>query len=178
MKQFYRFYEADIGTDGGTPPAPEEPNESGKDKVVFTAEQQAKLDELIDKAFARGAAKAAKEAEEKAAREKQTDEERLAADRAALETEKARFKVQAALSKEGYTVDDDTDSALVGLFAAAPDVIEGNLTALKKLIDAKVNQEVDKRLQGAQQPTPKSGEKDCTVGDIINGTFRKAVAKN
>lgn len=171
QRMFYRFYEADSGAEGGTPPE----GESGKDKVAFTPEQQAKLDELIDKAFARGAAKAAKEAkdaEEKAAKEKQTESEKLAAERAALESEKARLKIQAALSKAGYSVDEQTDSALVGLFAAAPEALEGNLAAMKKLIDITVNREVDKRLQGAPQPTPQSGKDGETVGDAINGLFR------
>ncbi len=163
------FYEANDGANGATPPD----TGADGDKSVFTPEQQAKINALIDKAFAKGAAKAAKEAEEKAAREKQTEAERLAADRAALETEKARLKVQSALSKEGYTLDDDTDSVLIGLFAAAPDAIDGNLAALKKLIDAKVNREVDKRLKGTGQPAPQNGNKGETVGDTINGLFRK-----
>lgn len=168
-----QFFEADSGVGTGGEPAPVAETESGE-KAAFTPEQQAKIDELIHKAFAKGAARAAKEAE----REKQTEAERLASDRAALETEKARFKVQTELTKAGFTVDDETDSAIVGLFAALPDALEGNLTALKKLIDAKVNQEVDKRLKGTTQPPPQSGEKDATVGDTINGVFRRAVAKN
>lgn len=171
-KNVRRFYEADNGASGGTPPVPPDTGADG-DKAVFTPEQQTKIDALIDKAFAKGAAKAAKEAEEKAAREKQTEAERLAADRAALENEKARLKVQSALSKEGYTVDGDTDSALIGMLAAVPDALEGNIAALKKLIDAKVNQEVDKRLKGAGQPSPQNGNKGETVGDTINGLFRK-----
>lgn len=167
-KTFNRFYEADSGNAGGTP------TETGEGaEITFTPEQQAKIDALIAKSFAKGAAKAAKEAEDKATREKQTEAERLAADRAALETEKARFKVQAALTKEGFTLDDETDSAIVGLFAAAPDALDGNLAALKKLIEAKTNQAVDKRLQSAQQPAPTSGETGATVGDTINGLFRK-----
>lgn len=167
-KTFNRFYEADSGNAGG---APTETGEGAE--ITFTPEQQAKIDALIAKSFAKGAAKAEKDAEEKAAREKQTEAERLAADRAALETEKARFKVQAALTKEGFTLDDETDSAIVGLFAAAPDALDGNLAALKKLIEAKTNQAVDKRLQSAQQPAPTSGETGATVGDTINGLFRK-----
>jgi len=166
-KTFNRFYEADSGNAGGAP------TETGEGtEITFTPEQQAKIDALIAKSFAKGAAKAGKEAEEKAAREKQSEAERLAADRAALETEKARFKVQSVLAKEGFTVDDETDSAIVGLFAA-PRAVVVNIAALKKLIEAKTNQAVDKRLQGAKQPAPKSGETGATVGDTINGLFRK-----
>lgn len=168
-----RLFDAEGGASGGDGTTTES---AGENDVVFTPEQQAKVDALIAKSYAKGAAKAAKEAEDKAAREKQTEAERIAADRAALETEKAKFKVQAALTKEGYTVDEETDSALIGLFAAAPDALDGNLAALKKLIDFRVNQEVDKRLQGATQPTPTSGEKDKTVGDTINSVFRRTVA--
>lgn len=173
-KKFQWFYAADDGangTNGHTPPEP--PTQGANEDPVFTPEQQAKIDALIDKAFAKGAAKAAKEAEEKAAREKQTEAERLAADRAALESEKAQIKVQAVLSKAGYTVDDQTDTALIGLFAAAPDAVETNVAALKKLIDAKVNQEVDKRLKGVGTVAPQSGKNEVTVSDTINGLFRK-----
>lgn len=169
-----RFYAADDGANGGAGGTnPPEPPEGGNDDPVFTPEQQAKIDALIDKAFAKGAAKAAKEAEAKAAREKQTEAERLAADRAELEAEKARLRAETILSKEGFVLGEkETDSALIGLFASAPDATESNLAALKKLIDAKVNQEVDKRLKGAGAPAPKSGEKGHTIGDTINGLFR------
>lgn len=174
-KKFQRFYEANDGAGanggGGTPL--DMAGQGGSEDPVFTPEQQAKISSLIDKAFAKGAAKAAKEAEEKAAREKQTESERIAADRAALEAEKAQIKAQAALSKAGYSVDDDTDSALVGLLAVAPDAVESNIAALKKLIDAKVNQEVDKRLKGAGTAAPQSGKNNVTVSDTINGLFRK-----
>lgn len=168
--QFKRFYDADESSASGDNPTPPEGNKD--DEPAFTEKQQAKIDALIDKAFAKGAAKAAKEAEEKAAREKQTEAERLAADRAALEAEKARLKAQTALSKEGYSVDDETDSAIIGLFAAAPEALEGNVAALKKLIEAKVNKEVDKRLKTTLQPTPASGGNNVSVGDTINGLFR------
>lgn len=169
-----RFYEANSGVNGGAggETLPSTPEGAGEESV-FTPEQQAKITALIDKAFARGAAKAAKEAEAKAAREKQTEAERLAADRAELEAEKARLKAQTILSKEGYITGEDSDSALIGLFATAPDAAESNLTALKKLIDAKVNQEVDKRLKGAGTPAPTSGDNSITVSDTINGLFRK-----
>ncbi|MCI8459434.1 MAG: hypothetical protein HFE46_07205 [Clostridia bacterium] len=173
-KKLQRFYAADDGANGGsggTPPEPPAPTPN--EESVFTPEQQAKIDALIDKAFAKGAAKAAKEAEQKAEREKQTEAERLAADRAALKTEKAQLKVQAALAKEGYTVDEETDTALVGLFAVAPDAVESNIAALKKLLDAKVNQEVDKRLKGVGAAAPQSGKNEVTVGDTINSLFRK-----
>ena len=130
-KTLHPMYEAESGGAGGAP-APEEKDPAGDDKAVFTPEQQAKIDELIGKAFAKGAAKAAKEAEEKTAREKQTEAERLAADRAALETEKAKLKAQALLSKSGYALGDDTDEAIAGLFAAVPDAAEDNIAALKK----------------------------------------------
>ncbi len=169
--QFKRYYDADEGDASGGNPTPPE---GGKDdEPAFTEKQQAKIDALIDKAFAKGAAKAAKEAEEKAAREKQTEAERLAADRAALEAEKARLKVQTVLSKEGFAVDDDTDAAIISLFAAAPDALEGNIAAFKKLINATVNREVDKRLKTTPQPAPTSGGNDVSVGDTINGLFRK-----
>ena len=171
-KTLHPMYEAENGGAGGTPAPGGDERLGGDDKAVFTPEQQAKIDELIGKAFAKGAAKAAKEAEEKAAREKQTEAERLAADRAALETEKAKLKARALLSKSGYTLGDDTDEAIAGLFASAPDAAEDNVAALKKLIDAKVKEEVDKRLKGAGQPAPKSGDNDVTVGDAINGLFR------
>lgn len=171
-KTLHPMYEAENGGAGGTPAPEGTKDPSGDDKAVFTQEQQAKIDELIGKAFAKGAAKAAKEAEEKAAREKQTEAERLAADRAALETEKAKLKARALLSKSGYALGDDTDEAIAGLFASAPDAAEDNVAALKKLIDAKVKEEVDKRLKGAGQPAPKSGDNDVTVGDAINGLFR------
>ena len=171
-KTLHPMYEAENGGAGGTPSPEGTKDPTGDDKAVFTPEQQAKIDELIGKAFAKGAAKAAKEAEEKAAREKQTEAERLAADRAALETEKAKLKAQALLSKSGYALGDDTDEAIAGLFASAPDAAEDNVAALKKLIDAKVKEEVDKRLKGAGQPAPKSGDNDVTVGDAINGLFR------
>lgn len=171
-KTLHPMYEAENGGAGGTPAPEGTKDPTGDDKAVFTPEQQAKIDELIGKAFAKGAAKAAKEAEEKAAREKQTEAERLAADRAALETEKAKLKARALLSKSGYTLGDDTDEAIAGLFASAPDAAEDNVAALKKLIDAKVKEEVDKRLKGAGQPAPKSGDNDVTVGDAINGLFR------
>ena len=130
-KTLHPMYEAESGGAGGAP-APEGKDPAGDDKAVFTPEQQAKIDELIGKAFAKGAAKAAKEAEEKTAREKQTEAERLAADRAALETEKAKLKAQALLSKSGYALGDDTDEAIAGLFAAVPDAAEDNIAALKK----------------------------------------------
>ncbi len=130
-KTLHPMYEAESGGAGGAP-APEGKDPAGDDKAVFTPEQQAKIDELIGKAFAKGAAKAAKEAEEKAAREKQTEAERLAADRATLETEKAKLKAQALLSKSGYALGDDTDEAMAGLFAAVPDAAEDNIAALKK----------------------------------------------
>lgn len=171
-KTLHPMYEAENGGAGGTPSPEGTKDPTGDDKAVFTPEQQAKIDELIGKAFAKGAAKAAKEAEEKAAREKQTEAERLAADRAALETEKAKLKARALLSKSGYALGDDTDEAIAGLFASAPDAAEDNVAALKKLIDAKVKEEVDKRLKGAGQPAPKSGDNDVTVGDAINGLFR------
>ena len=171
-KTLHPMYEAESGGAGGAPAPEGTKDPAGDDKAVFTPEQQAKIDELIGKAFAKGAAKAAKEAEEKAAREKQTEAERLAADRAALETEKAKLKAQALLSKSGYALGDDTDEAIAGLFAAVPDAAEDNIAALKKLIDAKVKEEVDKRLKGAGQPAPKSGDNDVTVGDAINGLFR------
>lgn len=171
-KTLHPMYEAESGGAGGAPAPEGTKDPAGDDKAVFTPEQQAKIDELIGKAFAKGAAKAAKEAEEKAAREKQTEAERLAADRAALETEKAKLKAHALLSKSGYTLGDDTDEAIAGLFASAPDAAEDNVAALKKLIDAKVKEEVDKRLKGAGQPAPKSGDNDVTVGDAINGLFR------
>lgn len=56
----------------------------------------------------------------------------MAADRAALETEKAKLKAQALLSKSGYALGDDTDEAIAGLFAAVPDAAEDNIAALKK----------------------------------------------
>ena len=173
-----RFYEADNGANGGASAEvqPVTSNGAGED-AVFTPEQQAKIDALIDKAFARGAAKAAKEAEAKALREKQTEAEKLAADRAELEAEKAKIKVQGLFSKEGLLIADDIDSALVGLFATAPDVAESNLAMLKKLINTKVNQEVDKRLKATGASTPISGEKDVTVGDAINGMLRKNIKK-
>lgn len=130
-KTLHPMYEAESGGAGGAP-APEGKDPAGDDKAVFTPEQQAKIDELIGKAFAKGAAKAAKEAEEKTAREKQTEAERLAADRATLETEKAKLKAQALLSKSGYALGDDTDEAIAGLFAAVPDAAEDNIAALKK----------------------------------------------
>ena len=170
--KFNRFYEADNGVNGGGGTPPEETHEGGE-KAVFTPEQQAKIDMLIDKAFAKGAAKAAKEAEEKAAREKQTEAEKLAADRAAFEAEKARLKVETLLTKEGLMLEGDDNDVLIGLFAATPDAAENNLAAFKKLVERKVNEEVDKRLKGAGQPTPKSGEHSATVGDTINGLFRK-----
>ena len=123
------MYEAESGGAGGAPAPEGTKDPAGDDKAVFTPEQQAKIDELIGKAFAKGAAK---EAEEKAAREKQTEAERLAADRAALETEKAKLKAHALLSKSGYSLGDDTDEAMAGLFAAVPDAAEDNIAALKK----------------------------------------------
>ena len=177
-----RLYAADDGANGGAgtePPEGENKPEGEKEEPVFTPEQQAKIDALIDKAFAKGSAKATKEAEAKAAREKQTEAERLAADRAEFEAEKARLKAQAILTKEGYVLgEEETDSALIGLFALAPDAAEGNLAALKKLIAEKVNQEVDKRLKGAGQPKPQSGDKGATVGDTINGLFRRTNNQN
>lgn len=169
-----QFLAADDGAGSGAgtpPPTPTDGGNSGAgENEVFTPEQQAQIEALINKAYAKGAAKAAKAAE----REKQTEAEKLAADRAELEAEKARLKAQTVLSKEGYVLGDEaTDSALIGLFATAPDAAEGNLAALKKLIDVKVNQEVDKRLRSAGQPAPQSGDKDVTVGDAINGLFRK-----
>lgn len=174
-----RFFAADDGaTSGGAgsgagtpPPTPTDGGNSGEGtNEVFTPEQQAQIEALINKAYAKGAAKAAKAAE----REKQTEAEKLAADRAELEAEKARLKAQTILSKEGYVLgEEETDSALIGLFAAVPDAADSNIAALKKLIDAKVNQEVDKRLKAAGQPKPQSGDKGGTVGDTINGLFRK-----
>ncbi len=131
-KTLHPMYEAESGGAGGAPAPEGTKDPSGDDKAVFTPGQQAKIDERIGKAFAKGAAKAAKEAEEKAAREKQTEAERLAADRAALETEKAKLKAQALLSKSGYALGDDTDETIAGLFAAVPDAAEDNIAALKK----------------------------------------------
>lgn len=168
-----KLFAADDGAGAGGATLPPEPNEGGNDgnvgegeKEVFTPEQQAQIESLIKKAYAKGAAKAGKEAK--------TEAEKLAADRAELEAEKARLKAQTVLSKEGYVLgDDEADAALIGLFATAPDAAEGNLAALKKLIDAKVNQEVDKRLKGVVQPAPQSGDRGGTVGDTINGLFRQ-----
>ena len=172
-----RFFAADDGAGSGgetPPPEPTGGNEGEGAKASFTPEQQAEIEAMINKAYAKGAAKAAKEAEAKAAREKQTEAERLAADRAALENEKARLKAQSILAKEGYVLnEEEADEALIGLFASAPDAAEGNLAALKKLIEAKVNAEVDKRLKAAGQPKPTSGDKGGTVSDTINGLFRK-----
>ena len=167
------FFAVDDGAGSGgetQPPAPTEDGNSGDgNKELFTPEQQAHIEALINKAYAKGAAKAAKTAE----REKQTEAEKLAAERAELEAEKARLKAQNILSKNGYMLgEDEIDSALVGLFAIEPDAAETNCAALRKLIDAKVNEEVDKRLKGAKQPTPKSGDNGVTVGDAINGLFR------
>lgn len=165
-----KFFAPDDGTGSGNEPPPPANGNSGEGTPeVFTAEQQAQIEALINKAYAKGAAKAAKTAE----KEKQTEAEKLATERAELEAEKARLKAQNILSKNGYVVgDDEIDSALVGLFAIAQDAAETNCAALKKLIDAKVNEEVDKRLKGAKQPTPKSGDNGVTVGDAINGLFR------
>lgn len=173
-----RFFAEDDGAGSGAgtpPPTPTDGGNSGEgEKQTFTPEQQAAIEAMISKAYAKGAAKAAKDAEAKAVREKQTEAEKLAADRAALETEKARLKAQTILTKEGYVLgEEETDAALIGLFASAPDATEGNLAALKKLIEAKVNAEVDKRLKAAGQPKPKGGDKGDTVGDTINGLFRK-----
>ena len=170
-RKLKRLFAQDDGAgSGGETPPPEPNGNSGEiDKEVFTPEQQAQIEALINKAYAKGGAKAAKAAE----RDKQTEAEKIAAERAALEAEKARVKAQAILSKEGYVLgEEETDSALIGLFATAPDAAESNLAALKKLIDAKVNQEVDKRLKGVGQPKPKSGDKGATIGDTINGLFR------
>lgn len=164
-----KFYNVDTGADGGQPPASTNDNSGDGEELPFTPAQQAKIDALIDKAFAKGAARAAKAAE----KDKQTEADKLATDRAELEAEKARFKVQTLLSKEGYILGDDSDTALIGLFATAPDAAESNITALKKLIDAKVNEEVDKRLKSAGQSAPKSGDNSVSVGDAINGLFRK-----
>lgn len=167
--KFAKFYNADTGAEGGQPPATPTGNSGDGEEMPFTPAQQAKIDALIDKAFAKGAARAAKAAE----KDKQTEAEKLATDRAELEAEKAKFRVQALLSKEGYVLGDDTDTALIGLFAMAPDAAESNLVALKKLIETRVNQEVDKRLKSAGQPAPRSGDNSVSVGDAINGLFRK-----
>lgn len=164
-----RFFAADDGAGSGgetPPPEPTGGNEGEGAKASFTPEQQAEIEAMINKAYAKGAAKASKVVKSEA--------EKLAEDRAALEVEKARIKAQSILTKEGYVLgEEETDAALIGLFASAPDATEGNLAALKKLIEAKVNAEVDKRLKAAGQPKPKSGDKGNTVGDTINGLLRK-----
>ncbi len=51
-KTLHPMYEAESGGAGGAP-APEGKDPAGDDKAVFTPEQQAKIDELIGKAFAK-----------------------------------------------------------------------------------------------------------------------------
>lgn len=152
------------------------------DKVVFTPEQQAKIDELINKAFAKGARSAKKDVDTQAQEQVKAKDEELQAARDALEKEKASIAQERsllaatkALSRVGYVLEGNDNDLLVGMVQG--DDCESKVAALKKLIDAQVASEVSRKL-GESARVPGAGKTSTTnEGSKINDLFRQALKR-
>lgn len=161
------YYEADEGGTGGSP-AQETTTETTTEtatEVEFSPEQQAAIEKIIARVQAqekRRAEKKAQELEKKAQEQSVEKDAEIEAARNALEKEKAELikekqKVAAslALAKEGFTLDGDDNNVLVGMVSG--DDYESRVVALKKLIDAKVAAEVNRKL-GESAHVPNVGK--------------------
>lgn len=155
------------------------------DKVVFTPEQQAKIDELISKAFAKGARSGKKDADaqaQQAQEQVKAKDDELKAARDALEQEKASIakersllSASKALSKVGYVLEGDDNDLLIGMVVG--DDCESKVATLKKLIDAQVASEVSRKL-GESARVPGAGKTSTTnEGSKINDLFRQALKR-
>ena len=105
------FYDADGGAPTGDPAPSTDPTPQ-PEKVVFTPEQQAKLDELIKQAFAKGAKKAKADGDNL-----QAERDALATEKAELEKERKTLAATKALAKVGYTIEGDEGDLLVAVVA-------------------------------------------------------------
>ena len=169
---FNKVYFAADGEAGGGVETTTETTE----KVVFTPEQQAKLDELINKAFAKGARSGKKDADAQAQEQVQAKDAELQAARDALEQEKASIAKERsliaatrALSKAGYVLEGDENDLLIGMVQGED--CDSKVAALKKLIDEQVTAEVNRRLASSAH-TPSVGKTSSNGG--INDILRNA----
>jgi hypothetical protein len=169
-----KFFEApDDGKGGSDPKADPTPTDgTGKEKVLFSPEQQAKIDDLINAAFAKGAKKAAKQTET----EKLSESELLEKERAELKRQRSILEASALLNKEGFFIADDKDKhndLLAEMLASdEAEAAVKKVAAFKKLIETKVNAEVDNRLRTAKNQPPRAGSGNTTLGDTINNALR------
>ncbi len=176
------YFAADGEAGGGEATTTTETTE----KVVFTPEQQAKIDELISKAFAKGARSGKKDADaqaQQAQEQVQAKDAELQAARDALEQEKASIAKERsllaatkALSKVGLALEGEDNDLLVGMVQG--DDCESKVATLKKLIDAQVAAEVSRKLgESARVPGAGKTSTNTDEGKKINDLFRQAIKK-
>lgn len=174
---FKVMLEADNGTGDGAP-APEVEN-AGNKTVTLTQDE---VDAMIARAIAKGAKKAQKDLEkvqkagENAAsgEELSAEAERLRSEREAFEREKMELKAKTMLSGKGMALEDSELNSLVVSMLCDKDekVAERKLTALEKLIEQRVNTEVDRRLGASSPNLPGTGKNDGN--NSINALLRSA----
>lgn len=179
MLQIKRQYlQADSGADGGDVTATSDAQADGgaadSGSVEFTAEQQAKIQELISKAFAKGAAKAGKDAS-KGIEDKIAElEEKLAL----AEQEKQIAATAAMMSAKGILFSgdkSDVNNAALARILTGKDKEEsdGNVALLEALLEARVQAGVDSRLRaGGTTPPPSAGNNAVSINDKIRSALK------
>lgn len=180
MKFFNKVYFAADGEAGGGEATT---TTETTEEVVFTPAQQAKLEELFKQYYAKGARAAKKEADAQAQAHAQANDAELQAAKDALEQEKASIAKERsllaatkALSKVGYVLEGDENDVLVGMVQGED--CESKVAALKKLIDAQVAAEVNRKLgESARVPGAGKTSTNTDEGRKINDLFRQAIKK-
>ena len=142
--------------------------------VEFTAEQQSKIQELISKAFAKGAAKAGKDAS-KSAEDKIAE---LEGKLAQAECEKQVAATAAVMSAKGLLFsgeNSDINNATLARILTGKDKDEsdGNVALLERLLEARVQAGVDSRLRaGGTTPPPATGNNAVSINDKIRSALK------
>lgn len=172
MSIFSKRMDAEAKDTGGTP-QPEREKEA--EKVTFTAEQQEKINELINKAFAKGAEKAA----EQKRRESLTEAQKLEEERAALQRDRAALKAENLIVREGLTLPagqagaGEVHAALVDMLAVGDDrALELRVKAIRTLVETLTKKEVDKRLGEAKSGVKQGETREAGIGAMIRAQLQ------